>query len=424
MSQRRLYILLFIITNVTVFYITPIMYSFRFDMFPFCYFLLRAALLILSILLLPLVFKDAIKDAKSKLKSGLFSMLIVSLFLFYTSELLLTFYPETNGKNDTYCAKTWNYYYWNQNKLGFRDIEFETIPANNTNIFFAGDSYTEGHGIKDPTMRVSDLCRKKLLDFNIYNIGKCGMDINDEVDLIKHIPIHAEIIVLQICSNDWDYLSSKLSIKTPVNKVLLAQSNSFTISKYSVLFNYLNSKLNNVIENLFSSNLGDNELIKVYNTFKINKSDYIKSKNNLNVLEYAVTHSPLPEDSIQNKLFAMFNEFSSSLKIMTDTALFANYLNKLNELNDFCETNKTKLIIVPYPNMDNFSMKVGNKYINNYLCKLISKQGINCVDIYPVLKRANLSSYTVNSSDNHINAKASAIVADTLIAYLHHNILK
>lgn len=424
MSQRRLYIVLFVIANVTVFYITPIMYSFRSDKFPIYYFLLRAFLLILSLLLLPLIFKKIIKRIENKIKSGLLSISIVFLLIFYLSELFFTFYPETNGKNDTYCSKTWMYYYWKLNNYGFRDIDFGTNQPDKPAIIFVGDSYTEGHGIKDPNNRVSDLVRKRLSGFSIYNVGKNGMDINNELDLIQHIPIHPDILILQICSNDWDYLSNKLSKNTAQSPLLFAETKSFSLSKYSVLLNYLHSKLKNILENLFSYRLDENELEKVYNSFKIDNKYRITNRNNLAVLEHVVNHSPLPEDSIQHLLFTMFKEFNSSLKIMTDTTLFSDYLEKLNDVKRFCNQQKTTLIIVPYPNMDQFSMKVSNKYINRYLCNLISVQGINCLDVFPSLKLANLKTYTVNSSDNHINEAASKVIADTLVQYIHKNILK
>ena len=400
------------------------MFSFNAAKFPLFYFILRFFLLILSLCLLPIIFMDKVKDAKNKLKSGLLSLIIMFLILYYVVESVFTFYPETNGKNDTYCAKTWMFYYWNLNKYGFRDVEFTTMSPNKPNIVFVGDSYTEGHGIKDPNDRVSNICRQSFPNFNVYNIGKNGMDINDEIDLLKHIPIHPQIIVLQICSNDWDYLSKSESLLPSRSRYLLAASTSFSFAKYSILFNYLDSKLKNIMEKFFSSKLEDDDISQIYNEFKIDKSASIKSKNSLSVIEYAVDHSKLPQDSIQFHFFKLFRNFNSSLKAMTDSVLFSDYLNKLNELKKYCDDQQTELIVMPYPNMDKFSMTVGNRYTNPYLCSLIKKQNINCVDVYTNLKSAKLSSYTVNSSDNHINTKASKIVANTLILYIRKNILK
>jgi hypothetical protein len=103
---------------------------------------------------------------------------------------------------------------------------------------------------------------------------------------------------------------------------------------------------------------------------------------------------------------------------MLDTALFSHYLDKLAELDAFCEARNITLLVVPYPNLDAFSMKVTNQFTNPYLCNLIRERGIRCFDIFPALQHARLKTYTVNISDNHINAEASRVVADTLIRYI------
>jgi len=400
------------------------MFQFPVNQFPVFYFFFRAVLLGMLILLLPYFFNDFINKAKSKNKSGWLSICIVFLFVFYLLELFLTFYPETNGKNDTYCSKTWMYYYWKQNKEGFRDIDFESMPLNKPSIVFAGDSYTEGHGIKDPSKRVSDLCRNRFPDFNVYNIGKCGMDINDEIKLITHLPVHSDIIVLQICSNDWDYLYKPVSMLPSVNHLLLAEVSAFSLTKYSVLLNYFQSRFENLRENYFLTEIDNQYKSKILNAFKINKAAAINSNNELKVLKFAVEHTKLQDDSIEVQLFRMLKEYNTSLKVMTDTVLFNRYLDKLSYLKAFCDQHMIKLVVVPYPNLDKFSMNVTSKYTNRYLTKLIKDRGIDCLDTYPDLKKASLSSYTVNNIDMHINEKASAIVADVVISHIKKMILK
>lgn len=424
MSQRRLYILLFIITNVTVFYITPIMYSFPSAKFPFYYFLLRGLLLLLSLLLLPFLFIDIIKQTKRTYKSGWISLLIVFLIVFYLSEFFFTFYPETNGKNDTYCSKTWMYYYWKLNNYGFRDVDFGITQPDKPVIVFAGDSYTEGHGIKDPSKRVSDVVKSRLNSFSVFNIGKNGMDINDELDLIQHLPIHPQILVLQICSNDWDYLLDNKNSSSVFNKVMLANSQNYFLSKHSVGVNYIASKWNNLFANLFSDRFSDSQLQLIYNQFEVDYRKAPKSNHALDIIEFALLHSKLPEDTLQNRYFNFFKPYNPSLSIMTDTVLFNNYLSKLLEIKNFCDKQKIELIVIPYPNMDNFSMKTGNKYTNRYLCNAITRLNIKCLDVYTDLKKANLTSYRVNNSDNHINEKASEILAETLIGFISKEILK
>lgn len=424
MQEKKIISLIFIVTNFSFFYITPKVFSFPLSVFPFLYYLLRAELILFSFFLVPVLYSLYVKSIKHKYKQSIAAVGILFLLLFYVAELFLTFYPETNGTNNTYCSKTWMYYYWKQNKQGFRDIEFQTMLGNGKhNIVFVGDSYTQGHGIKNPKDRVSDLCRKAFPDFNIFNLGKNGMDINNEVRLITTLPIHPDVIVLQICSNDWDYLiPQNKSVLNTDNKLLLAAFSDFSCADYSILLNYLKPKLGNIAEKLLFSDLNKNEIEKIYTTYNIDKLNTIKSRNNLQVLEYAVSHSGLPYDSIQNRTFEVFKQFNSSLKVLTDSSMFNRYLDKLEEVKLFCEQRQVSFIVIPYPAMDKFSMTITERYINPYLCNLISGRGIKCLDIYPALKKANLDTYTVNNSDNHINEKASKIVADTLVNYLRHNL--
>jgi len=344
-------------------------------------------------------------------------MSIIFLVLFYFLEIFFTFYPETNGVNDTYSSQIWRYYYWKLNKEGFRDIEFETMADNDKpSIVFAGDSYTEGHGIKNPDDRVSNIIRKKLTGYNVYNIGKCGMGIDEEMNLIKNIPIRPKIIVLQICANDWDYLQNNLQSKNVNPTLLLAEINGLSISEYSITFNYLKSKMKNIIEKMNeNTDITAEQSNQIFELYNIKEPQRIKSRNVQSIFTYCEENTKLPEDTIQNRVLNAFKVSFPSIQVMMDSTRFSNYINKLLQINTFCIQRNIKFTVVPYPEFDDFSMNITAKHINKYLCGLINKQGITCHDIVPALKKANLNSYTVNSNDNHINSEASKIVADTLI---------
>lgn len=421
MKISKIIILSFILSNLVLFYTTPIVYSFPLQPYPWFYFILRAFLIFISVLLLVLYYQKSSIQTKSKEVKALFSIFFVFAFLFYTVELFFTFYPETNGKNDTYTSKNWMYYYWRINKQGFRDIDFDDLSfSTKPSIVFTGDSYTEGHGIKDPKDRVSDLVRATFPQYTVYNADKCGWDIHDELAIIRKMPIRPKYLFLQIYSNDWDYLVPKLSSKTKGNSVLLAESGVFW-SKYSVLFNYLSSKLSLISDKIFSYKLTKSDKSTLVKEFKLNLQTDDLPSNPYKALDYCLGNSTLSEDSIQAALFRIYSNFDMNLKVMTDTVLFEEYLNKLTEIKSICTERGINLTVIPYPSLDKFSMSVTAKYTNNYLCNIISKRDINTLNIYPALKQAHLNSYTVNRIDNHINVKASKIVADTIISYLKQN---
>jgi lysophospholipase L1-like esterase len=408
-----------LLVNLVIGYITPIMFDFPSSVYPFFYFVLRAFLLLTAITFIPILFSALIKSTKTVKYNSWVATAVVFLVLFYIAELFLTFYPETNGKNDTYSAKIWNYYYWKLNKQGYRDIDFQSMDANGKPaMVFVGDSYTEGHGIKNPEDRVSDLIRKKMPAYNIYNIGKNGFDIRNEIKLITLIPLQPKLIVLQICSNDWDYLLPKRNSDKYQSNVLYAATSKSFLASHSIVMNYLSSRMGNLQENLFSLQISDEIRQQTFKDFDIAAAKQVNSNNIIKILTHCLEHTSLSEDTVQVKLFRMFGQFNPSLQVMTDTLLFKDYLDKLTLLDEFCRQRDITLLAVPYPEFTNFSMAVTGKYVNRYLCAEIEKRGLRCLDIFPKLKTAGLKSYTVNSTDNHVNAEASVFIADTLYKYI------
>lgn len=423
MKYRYVYFMFFLLVNYLVGYITPVMFSFHFSDFPVFYFLLRGILLLMAIwCLLVLFYIEVVKNKTiGKLFSNLASVTTVILFFFYLTELFFTFYPESNGVNDTYNAQIWRYYYWRLNKQGFRDIDFQTMDGNGKlSLVFAGDSYTEGHGISNPRERVSDIVRSKLPDYNVYNLGKCGYNIFDETKVIEHMPVVPELVVLQICSNDWDYLipSKDSSASAVKNDIAEASSTTFLMSKYFISVNYLNSKWKNLSGNIQHDRNEDYD--KLYEAFNV-RNPSGKIRNSLDAFQYCLINTKLSEDAKQQKLLEIFKPYAPTVDVMLDTLRFNDYLSKLDSLNEYCKRRYVHLLVLPYPEMDKFSMKVLAKYTNRYVCKRLSEHKVDCLDIYPALYNAHLGSYTVNSADNHINPQASKAVADTLLVYLRNH---
>lgn len=420
MKSVRPYIILFLLTNIAIGYVTPVMFSFKSNFFPIYYYVLRAVLILIALACLPAMIQPVIRRQKSgdKKRGASWAVLAMLLIVFYMAELFLTFYPETNGKNDTYCSKTWQYYYWKLNYQGFRDKDFRDLSAERKPaMVFAGDSYTEGHGIKNPEDRVSDIIRRQFPDYTIYNVGKNGMNILDEIDLITHMPVTPEIIVLQTCSNDWDYLQERLSVVRSSSGMLHAAADGAWLTKYYIVFDYLASKWGNLVQRLFEQRLDDSSVEKLYAAFRLSPENYTDSRQVVEVFRHCMQYTRLPQDSVPHVLFDMFKEHNPSLRVMADTALFADYLDKLVYLDGFCKQRNIHLLIVPYPEMDKFSMAVSAGYINKYLCGLMRARNLDCLDIYPALKKAELPSYTVNRYDNHINEAASRVVAAEIAKY-------
>ena len=71
------------------------------------------------------------------------------------------FISLSHGGGDAFSGKLWNKRYWNPiNKIGLRDVEPQ--KGKNT-VFFVGDSFTAGWGIKNIEDRFGEVSKKELI---------------------------------------------------------------------------------------------------------------------------------------------------------------------------------------------------------------------------------------------------------------------
>lgn len=420
-----LYLIIYIITNFTWCYITPIMYKPITEQMPVFFYILRAFLLVFSLLLLLKISSILIKKQLNNFYKGGIAISLVFLVLFYIAELFFTFYAQTNGLNDTYTSVTWKYKHWRLNPQGFRDEDFNKLNSiGKTTILFTGDSYTEGHGIANTNDRYTDIIKNKYPNFTIYNAGKCGWGIFDEADLIVNMPIRPNYIFLQIFYNDFDYLleQKKLSTTIPKNILFAETESKLFFAKYSVLFNYLYSNFNSILEKFSVYKFNNNQLEEAKKKYRIDNPLNDFPRDGLKVLEYIYKNSQLPKDSFNiyfNEIIEPINPYYS---IMKDSAVFSNYINKLKYLNDICLQRNSKLILIPFPNFDKTSIQVFENFTYNYLLNELAKANLSYINLLPDLQKANLNQYSVNKYDAHANESSNAIIAQTIINYMNQKL--
>jgi hypothetical protein len=422
-NKNKKIIALFILSNIAFLYITPIMYSFNTNLYPRFYYLLRGFLIILSLILFLKIISKSIKKITSKNKQGVLSVITIFILFFYIAELFFTFFAQTNGLNDTYCSITWKYKYWKQNEQGFRDIDFRNLELENKpKIFFIGDSYTEGHGIKNVEDRTSNIIRKKYPNYTIYNLGKCGWNIHDEIQLLQHVPIKPNYIFLQICSNDWDYLQQQLSLhKKSKNYNVYYAGVEFSLAKYSVFINYLKSNFNNLINFFVVEKVGENEILKAFEKLKIDKKLLSKApKNGTKFLKFCVKNSKLPKSELDQYFIDILKTFQPNIRILTSN-IFKDYLNQLKTLNEFCKSNQIRLVLIPYPSFSENSIQVFENVTHPILLKKLVQNNLEVINILPDLQKVNLKTYEVNRYDAHANAESNKIIANTISQYINLN---
>jgi hypothetical protein len=198
-------------------------------------------------------------------KAKFFSV-IISVTIFYAFEFYFTFKTKSHSIGYSYAGILWNFKFWNPiNKAGFRDHEIQH-NSNNKTIFFIGDSFTEGHGIENIDDRYSDIIKKSLPNYNVYNLGVNGIGTKKEIDFLTLAPIKPNIVFWQYFSNDIDELLPKYGYHFSFEPYNDVNSIIQKIVKSSFLFNYIfwalpHKDSQSYLEGL-SSGIKNKELIK------------------------------------------------------------------------------------------------------------------------------------------------------------------
>jgi lysophospholipase L1-like esterase len=181
----------------------------------------RLVLLLFLMAELAVVFKRSVigGDKKEWVKNSLTALFTV-LFLFLGLECCFMYIRRSNAFGDTLASRLWFDTYWKPiNSYGFRDAE----PARDTasGIFFLGDSFTAGHGIKNTGDRFSDIVRAKMqangVPTTVINLGRQGADTRDEYQtmtgFIASTGKRPSSIVLQYFGNDIEEVAKQCGMR-------------------------------------------------------------------------------------------------------------------------------------------------------------------------------------------------------------------
>jgi len=160
-------------------------------------------------------------------------------------EIIFMFISLSNGGGEAFSGKIWNSRYWNTiNKLGFRDEEPE---KGKKSVFFVGDSYTAGWGVKKTEDRFGEVAARELKKqgktINEINLGRYGADTQLEFVLFekftKKTKIKPDHIVLQFFVNDMDKFIPRY--KNCAEQTSLIPLWKKTLIEGSYLVNFINS---------------------------------------------------------------------------------------------------------------------------------------------------------------------------------------
>ncbi len=129
-----------------------------------------------------------------------------ALMLFFVLEAIFMFVPQTHRIGYTLASQRWFQYYVHKNNIGYRDEPItEERLKNKIKIFVFGDSFTAGHGIKDPDDRYPDKLESMLPEnYVVLNLGRNGTGTQDQLFRYMLFPIKPQIFILGYHGNDID----------------------------------------------------------------------------------------------------------------------------------------------------------------------------------------------------------------------------
>jgi hypothetical protein len=158
------------------------------------------------------------KLAKSRF-TGVLLMLTSALILFSFAELgMRLFYVTTDGFGFTAMNYHWynNFYWGNENSLGFRD--YEPQPDARYRIAVLGDSFAAGHGIDNIDDTFPQMLEAQLggaADVNL--VAESGWDADAFRWRLENYPLSPNLVILSYYLNDIDYLMTAPEINPDAN---------------------------------------------------------------------------------------------------------------------------------------------------------------------------------------------------------------
>ena len=287
-------------------------------------------------------------------------------------EIIFMFISLSHGSGEAFSGKIWGNRYWNPiNKLGFRDEE----PKKGKNtVFFVGDSFTAGWGVKKIEDRFGEVAASELKKqgkaINEINLGRYGADTRLEYHIfetfIKKTKIKPNHIVLQYFVNDMDKL-------IPNNfKCNLPTLNIPTWKKTMIEGSYLANYISNIYP----------------------------TQNNYN----------LPKEC----------DYLEKLKsVYSNNSLWKKEENQLAKFQSYCKQNKIKMTIVFFPFMEDLTLakKIG---IENRIFLFCKKNKVDFLDVTNLLNKIPREKRQVSIVDSHASDVVHKLVGKKIIAYIRN----
>ena len=306
--------------------------------------------------------KNATATKNPKRKLTFYALLV----FFLMGEIVFMFIPQSQG-NTMFGLGTrvWNTFYANRNEKKYRDENLEgRINTTKKKIFFLGDSFTHGQGIKNPKDRFSNIIAEKINrnEYEIFNLGMGNSDTRDEFIRLTQFDARPDVLILQYYFNDIEPTMHEFEIKNDKPKGL--GEIAFLATGYTLQTSFF---LNFIAVNL----------VKFTPAFK--------------------------SANFKKQVAAAYH----------DKNVLNEHLHDLQSIINYCTLNKTKLYVLFIPDMREpaFSEKDCYPVIVNFL----DEKKIPCISIYNEIKNKTTTELVVSSTDAHANESVQKIIAEKLM---------
>ncbi len=308
-----------------------------------------------------------IKNEKSVERQGLKLTLFATTIFFLLAEAIFMLIPQSQGNTQFGLGDVvWNIFYsQHRNEKRYRDENIEgRINNGKKKVFFLGDSFTYGSGIKNSTDRFSNIISKGIVSsgYEVFNLGKGNSDTREEFVRLMQYGSVPDLLVLQYYFNDIDPSVQRLERKEipKTDAVSIVFKTGVFIAQTSFFLNFV-------------------------------------------AVNLAKFTTPFQSGDFKKKMASAYH----------NNAIMKEHLADLQSIINFCILNKTKLYVLLIPDLrqPDFTEKQCYQPIITYL----EEQKVTYVDIYNEIKEKPIEDLVVSSVDAHANERVQHIIAKKLM---------
>lgn len=303
--------------------------------------------------------RQSIRKQAARACVALLSMLVAFLAL----ELVhIQFFLKTDAFATTLASRRWLRLHFQEpvNSLGYRDVEHtaESFESRRS-VIVVGDSFAAGYGVEDHRDRFSDVLAKQLgPEWAVANVAALGWNTTDMLEAIENFPHRADVVVLSYYVNDIEGAARSRGVTTPV-RLPRPSGVVYHLTETSFLLNTLYWRL-----------------------FRFRDGE------------------------------EMGRRFAEHLAgCYADPGIWSTHQEELQAVVDGARSRGQELVAVLFPKLNDVQ---GSANLTSRVAEVFEREGVEVLDLAPVLAGREPSSIVVNPFDAHPNAALHREVGELL----------